>query len=140
MGDMGDLIAVLATLLPSAAADPCLVVEGLDVQRQIAYARADPAALAAVYAEGSAAGTADRQMLTEYRDRGITVRGARLERRSCERLADDRVRSVERLGTAVAVLHDATQRALPRDNWNERDVTLVVEEGRWRIRDVREVG
>lgn len=140
MGGMGDLIALLVTLLPSAAAEPCLIMEGLDVQRQIAYARADPAALTAIYTKESVAGAADRRVLDDYRERGIRVRGVRLERRSCEPLSQDRVRSVERLGGAVAVLADGTERALPRDNWNEREITLVLQDGRWRIRDVRELG
>lgn len=137
---MGDLIAVLATLLPSLSAEPCLVLEGLDVQRQVAFAQGNPAALAAVYAHGSSAGAADLRVLEGYRERGVRVVGARLERRSCEALGERRVRTVERLGPAVAVLSDGTRRPLPRDHWDDRDVRLVVEEGRWRIAAVRKAG
>ncbi|WP_133434145.1 hypothetical protein [Aeromicrobium phragmitis] len=136
---MSDLIAILATLLPSAAASPCLVLDGLDLQREIAYAQANPSGLAAIYATGSTAGAADDRALADYRARGIRVIGADLERRSCEPSGPETVRTIERLGPAVAVLPDGTERALPRDGWNQRDIALVVEDGRWRIGAVRSI-
>ena len=139
MGIMGgELFALLATLLPSASVAPCLVLDGLDLQRQVAFARAEPGLLDHVYAPGSAAGDADRALLADYRERGIRVEGARMIRRSCRAMDANRVHSVEKLGPAVALLPDGSRRALPQDRWDARVITLTFIEGRWRIAEVQQ--
>jgi hypothetical protein len=50
------------------------VLHSWDAQRARAWARADPDALRALYARGSAAGRADVQLLRAYRARGLVVR------------------------------------------------------------------
>ncbi|TSD55552.1 hypothetical protein [Aeromicrobium piscarium] len=133
---MDDLLAAILVLLPrSGAGDPCRVLDGLDLHRAVAYARLDPDGVTAQYAER--AQTDDIATAEDYRRRGVRIEGGRVERQSCEE-ADGRLRVSERLGPAVAVLPDGERQALPREPWQEREVRLVVEHGRWRIASVRD--
>lgn len=133
---MDDLLAAILVLLPrSGAGDPCRVLDGLDLHRAVAYARLDPDGVAAQYAER--ARTDDVATAEDYRRRGVRIEGGRVERRSCE-AADGGLEVSERLGPAVAVLPDGERQMLPREPWQEREVRLVVEHGRWRIAAVRD--
>ncbi|OUZ09486.1 hypothetical protein BHE97_10545 [Aeromicrobium sp. PE09-221] len=132
---MDDLLAAILVLLPrSGAVDPCRVLDGLDLHRAAAYASLDPEGVEAQYVQG--VHTDDIATAEDYRRRGVRVERGRVERRSCEE-ADGRLDVVERLGPAVAVLPGGERQALPREPWQEREVRLVVEHGRWRIASVR---
>ncbi len=132
---MDDLLAAILVLLPRAgAADPCRVLDGLDLHRAAAYARLDPSGVSAQYAQR--ARTEDVATAEDYRRREVRVEGGRVERRSCDEADDGTLNVSERLGPAVAVLPDGEHRALPREPWREREVRLVVEHSRWRIASV----
>ena len=133
---MDDFLAAILVLLPrSGAGHPCHVLDGLDLHRAVGYARLDPDGVAAQYAER--AQTDDIATAEDYRRRGVRIEGGRVERRSCEEADDATLNVSERLGPAVAVLPDGKRQAVPREPWQEREVRLVVEHGRWRIAAVR---
>lgn len=129
---MGELIAALVVLFVPAA-DRCDVLAAVDVVRAHAWAEADTAMLSSLYADD--AGASDVAHLMAWRDRGITVRGARTIRASCHATGSG-LEVVERLGPMVAVLPDGSRRALPAGGWNRRTIELV-HDGRWRIARVR---
>ena len=133
---MDDLLAVILVLLPrTGAGDPCRVLDSLDLHRAVAYARLDPDGVSAQYAERAQAD--DVATADDYRRRGIRIEDGRVERRACEEADDGTLKVSERLGAAVAVLPDGERQSLPREAWQERQVRLVVEDGRWRIASVQ---
>jgi hypothetical protein len=130
---MGELIAALVALvLPSTGG--CDALAALDVVRTAAWTSGDERMLAGAYAAGT--GDGDVARLRAWRQRGITVEGARTVRGSCHGAGASGVEVVERLGPTVAVLPDGNRRTLPTDGWSRRLVTLEREGGRWRIAGV----
>ena len=130
---MGDLLAALVLLL-APRADPCDVLAALDLVRAEAWTRGDSGLLATVYEPE--AGRTDVDRLERWRARGIGLRDMTTTRAACRRVDEATVRVTERLGPAVAVLPDGTRRALPRDGWDVRTVSLRWT-GRWRVTAVR---
>jgi len=119
------------------APDWPVVVRELMQRRADAYARGSPAALVGVHRAGSASLTADRALLRSWSARGLRVHdgvvrvaGVRPLHRSPGRVV---LRVVHQLGAAVAVGHDGTRRALPRDGPQAHRVVLVRTAGGWRI-------
>ena len=132
------------------AAGPAEVPEGLrvlswwDGQRAAAYASGDVAALRALYVPGSSTGRRDTEVLRAYADRGLVVRGLRMQVLACDvthsgpgrirLVVTDRVR-----GAVVAGLAARDPRAigLPSDRPSTRLVTFVRRSGRWVVAEVR---
>lgn len=127
---MNDLLALLLVVL-GGRADGCGVLTGLDVLRAHAYATSDASELAGVYVPGPVL-DAEREQLERWTQRGIRLRGVRMERKSCTVVGKDLVVS-ERLGTTTAVMPNGTERVLPADDWSERRIRLEYVSGRWRI-------
>ncbi|MFC4786306.1 hypothetical protein ACT8ZV_17645 [Nocardioides sp. MAHUQ-72] len=126
---------------PAATRAPAAALRAWDVRRARAWARGDVAALRDLYVPGSAAGRRDVAMLESWNDRGLRVRGMRMQllavdvrERGPERLE---VEVTDRLANAVAV--GAGRRVgLPRDEPSSRTVVLVRAAGEWRVAAVRE--
>lgn len=118
------------------------LLRGWDSRRSRAWASADAAGLRRLYAAGSAAGRRDLAMLRSWRDRGLVVRGMRMQVLDLHvgALAPGRVRMVvtDRLVGAVAV-RGARRLDLPRDAPTTRRLTFVRRDGRWRLAAVQVV-
>ncbi|MCL3836697.1 hypothetical protein [Aeromicrobium duanguangcaii] len=127
---MGEWIAALVALVVPGTGG-CDALAALDVVRTTAWTTGDDRLLAEVYGDG--AGRPDIERLRAWRERGITVEGARTIRASCRDRGPGGVEVVERLGPTVAVMPDGSRRTLPADGWSRRTVTLDREGGRWRI-------
>jgi hypothetical protein len=99
-------VVVMAVRAASPAADDrwAVTLAGLDEQRAVAFARAEPRRLEGVYARGSRALSADARTISGYATRDARVVGARLRILSC-RVIDSssrrvRLDVVDRLGPA----------------------------------------
>lgn len=122
---------------------PAAVLAGWDRQRAEAWAAGDPAALAALYTSGSAAGERDVRMLRRYLARGLRVEGLSTQRlrvvvvsRTDHRLVlrvRDRVVGGTVRGTGVSV-------RLPRDRVSGHLVSLERVGGRWLVGRVEAAG
>jgi len=133
--------SALAAVGPPAAA-PAPVPAGLrvlshwDGLRAAAYASGDVAALRALYASGSETGRRDAAVLRAYADRGLVVRGMRMQLLACDIVLGGprRIRLVvtDRLQGAVVM-----GIRLPTDQPSRRVVTLVRRAGRWLVAEVR---
>jgi hypothetical protein len=136
-----------------AAVGPAQPPEGLrvlsrwDEQRAAAYASGDAVALRALYAPGSGTGRRDAAVLRAYADRGLVVRGLRMQVLSCDVTFSGprRIRLVvtDRLQGAFAVrgaARDPTAIRLPADQPSRRVVTFVRRAGRWLVVEVRTAG
>jgi len=112
------------------------VLRAWDEQRAEAWARGDPALLAALYAPGSRAGRRDRAMLEAWTSRGLVVRGLRtqlLEVRTVRRSPSAwTLRVTDRQAGGVAV-GPGVRRSLPVDAATTRTVVLHRLGGRWRV-------
>jgi hypothetical protein len=134
----GDHRTVARDGAPGVENEAVRLLREWDDRRARAYARGDPAALAALYVAGSRSGAADAAVLRGYVDRGLRVTGMRTQV-----LGADVVRRVgRRLVVEVTdVLLGAVARsgergwALPRDRPSRRRVVLVQEDGRWRVKE-----
>ncbi len=121
------------------------VLATLDRRRAAAYDAADPELLARVYVRGSPALRRDRHLLTRYRERGLRVRGLRMDVSSLRvrRARGDRVVLVvrERLAGGT-VTGPRSHRPLPGDDADRRVLVLRRVDDRgdhrnWRIAAVR---
>jgi hypothetical protein len=113
------------------------VLRAWDGLRSRAYARADAAALARLYAPGSRAGAADLAVLRGYRERGLRVTGMRTQVLSATVLRQSE-RRIELLVTdvlvdAVASDGDRMRWSLPHDRPSTRRVVLVRVDQTWRV-------
>jgi hypothetical protein len=139
----------VAAVGPPAAA-PAQLPEGLrvlstwDGLRAAAYASGDVGALRALYAAGSVTGRRDVAMLRAYADRGLVVRGMRMQVLACEITFSGphriRVLVTDRLRGAVVfpgAARDPTAVRLPADQPSRRVVTFVRRAGRWLVAEVR---
>ena len=122
------------------AADP--VVEALrawDVRRAEAWAADDPAALRALYADGSRTGRADVALLREYAARGVAVSGMAMQLLAVEVIErdDDAATLVvtDRLAR-VEARHHGRALTLPADLPTTHRVTLVRVGERWLVDEV----
>lgn len=107
-----------------------------DGRRARAWARGDPAALARLYVPCSAAGRHDLAMLRAWSERGLTVRGMRMQLlavRVRARAADRLVLDVtDRLARAVAIGPQG-RADLPGDSASTRTIVLRRLAGEWRV-------
>lgn len=109
-----------------------------DRRRAEAYAAGSVPRLRSLYVAG--AGRADARLLQSYVDRGLTVRGMRVQVLALRVLRDDdrllgvrvtdRVVGAEAWGSSGAI-------ALPRDSPTTRVLTLRHVGGAWRVSSVR---
>jgi hypothetical protein len=118
--------------------DTVRLLRAWDHRRARAYAKGDPAALAALYVAGSRTGAADVAVLRGYLDRDLRVTGMRTQLLG----ADVVERGVRRLTVLVtdvltgAVATSGDRRwALPRDRPSTRRVVLVRVAGEWRVEE-----
>ena len=122
------------------AEPPVAVLRGWDEQRAAAYARADEEALRGLYVAESGAGTRDVALLRRYRDHGLRVADMRTQVLAVEvqEESEDRLvlRVTDRLADGVAV-GGGLRVTLPRDRATTRVLTLVRQEGEWRMAAVR---
>lgn len=116
------------------------VLGRLDDRRTRALRDANPSALAAVYAPGSAVLARDRATLGAYQRRGLRLRGAELALLEVRVLGREpgrvRLHVVDRLGGTSAVTPAGRGLPLPRDRATERVVTLVRTAAGWRVASV----
>ncbi len=152
---VGVLLAVVllagAVLLPSggpqrptaAVGDrtgPLTVLRVWDRARAAAWRDGDVRALGRLYAPGSPAGRADREMLRSYVERGLRVTGLRMQVASAEVRRADAGRIVmlvtDRLSGAAVATGAEGVHPLPRDRWSRRRVVLVRVGERWRVASV----
>jgi hypothetical protein len=114
-----------------------------DGLRADAYAAGDVAALGALYAPGSVSGRRDVELLRAYADRGLAVRGMRMQLLACKvvRARPRRVRLLvtDRLQGAFVVrrsARDPTAIRLPADRASRRVVTFVRRSDSWVVEEV----
>jgi hypothetical protein len=117
------------------------VLQRLDARRSAAFARADPAALEAVYARAAPALRRDRDRLAALVTRGQRAEGLRLratEVSQQDRHADRVVLRVVDVLAPYTVRSLDSGRATPQPGRGARAwrVTLVRDRGRWRFYDV----
>jgi hypothetical protein len=120
-----------------------LVLSDWDRRRAQAYATGDVAALDSLYVPGSRTGRRDHRLLRAYVDRGLVVRGMRMQVLACELVFMGarriRVLVTDRLQGALVVgqsARDPTTIRLPADRPSRRVVTFVRRGGRWRVSEV----
>lgn len=126
---------------PAADAPPAVaalaVLRDWDRARARAWERGDPAALRALYVRGSPAGAADVAMLRRWRERGLRVRGMRMQVLGVRLQARGPHRVVvvvtDRLVGAVAVPGGLP---LPRDQPTRRRLELRRVAGQWLLAEV----
>ena len=129
---------------PAQVPEELRVLSGWDRQRAAAYASGDVAALRALYVPGSGTGRQDAAVLRAYADRGLVVRGLRMQVLACDisYSGPGRIRLVvtDRVQGAVVVrgaARDPTAIRLPSDRPSRRVVTFVRRAGRWLVAEVR---
>ncbi|WP_344150122.1 hypothetical protein [Nocardioides koreensis] len=129
---------VVATV---AGRDPVAALRAWDRRRAEAWAHGDLRALRDLYVPGSAACRRDVAMLAAWSDRGLRVRGMRMQLLAAElRTSSERRLEVvvtDRLAHAVAVGR-GTRVPLPRDAPSTRTVVLRRLAGEWRVALVRD--
>ncbi|GAC1440712.1 MAG: hypothetical protein NVSMB55_06360 [Mycobacteriales bacterium] len=116
-------------------------LDRLDAARSAAFAGADPAKLAAVYAAASPLLVADRMAVERLRASGRRARGVRHAVRSAAQLSNDGHRAVLRVVDVLAAydLTDAAGRLLSRTSPRRAatfTVTLITTAGGWRLQSV----
>jgi hypothetical protein len=113
------------------------VLDQLDAHRARAYASGRPGLLLRVYLRGTRVLASDRRMLTSWTRRGAVVSGARLQVLEVCRLTSPgrsvRLRVVDRLAPATALLDSGERIRLPRDEPTERMIVLRRTPEGWRI-------
>ena len=129
-----------APLLP-VASGPAGILAEWDERRSAAWADADPAALRALYAQGSRAGAADVRLLRRYVVRGLRVTGLRTQVLSLEVVESDddllSVRVTDRIVGGRASGGGESVR-LPADRASTRRIDLVKVGERWLVDEVRD--
>lgn len=119
------------------------VISAWDRRRAAAYAAADVRALRALYRPASRSGAADVRMLEEYVDRGLRVRGLRMQLLAVEVIRSDAKRVLlevtDRMVGAEVVGRGEPVR-LPVDRASHRRVGFVLVDGSWVVTEVRPVG
>lgn len=151
LAGLGCLLAVGVAWRPSGVVarapavdrtEPLAVLAAWDRSRAHAWRIGDQAALARLYAPGSAAGAADRELLAAYARRGLRVTGLSMQRAAVEVVTQDDERIVmvvtDRVVGAAAV-GPRGRINLPRDDWSRRLVVLRASGDQWRVVDVRDV-
>lgn len=136
-------VAVVATERPRES-EPLRILRSWDRARSRAYARADAAALAALYLPESHTGSADLSVLRGYRDRGLRVTSLRT-RVIALRVLDSgpvrlKVEVTDVLIDATAVAPDGRRWTLPADRPTTRTVVLRLVAGRWLVEEAYDVG
>lgn len=139
-GSVAEPAGAVPAAQPGVEDDAVLVLREWDEARAAAYAVGSLPALRRLYVEGSAAGRADVRMLRAYVDRGLVVRGMRMQVLSVEVVSRTattlRLRVTDRLVGAVAVAGETTY-PLPADSADDRVLDLRLVAGGWRVAGVR---
>lgn len=134
-------VLLAAPFAAAPATHGAALLHELDRTRAEAFTTGDAALLSEVYPHGSTLLEADTELLRDYLDRGMTLRGGRLQLLEAEVLSDGAdeivLDIVERLGPTRVVLHDGGSTMLPRDLPSRRQVTMRSTAEGWRIVDVR---
>lgn len=133
--------AILGTLVGAGDADErCLHLGRLDAARIEALISGDPRSLDQVHA-GEAGREADAEVIADYRERGLRIRGAALRRLSCsvhEETASTVVLDVvEVLGPTWVVDGGGRWRRLPDPEPAPRRITVVHTDVGWRVAGAR---
>ncbi|MFB9313896.1 nuclear transport factor 2 family protein [Nocardioides plantarum] len=145
-GGVGDPTTV-PRLAPEQSATPSAhprhrareVLRRWDADRERAWRRADPAALARLYTPGSVAGARDIAMLRAWTHRGARVTELTTQVLRLQVLSDRGRRLVLVVTDRVAqvgVAGVASVGGLPRDRPSTRRIVLVRTAGRWRVASV----
>lgn len=117
------------------------VLERLSRVRSVAWRRDDPQLLRRVYDPAASALVKDQRRLRRYADRGLSVRGARLEFGPVRVLRRTpgvvQLRVIDQLRPAVAVGPNGQRFELPHDRPTRHSLVLHRRAGRWRIAEVR---
>jgi hypothetical protein len=134
----GDERPAASAVSPGVESEAVRLLRAWDERRARAYARGDPAGLAALYVPGSRTGAADVAALRAYVARGLRVTGMRTQvlgaavlRRTARRLV------VEVTDVLLGAVARSGERGwtLPRDQPTQRRVVLVREDGRWQVEE-----
>jgi hypothetical protein len=116
------------------------ILAQLDSRRTHAWRTGRPRLLAAVWTASSTGLAKDRRLLAAYTRRGMRVDGASLEFARVEVASRTpytvRLRTIDRLRSAVAVRPSGTTIALPQDSWSRHLVTLRRTPTGWRLGEV----
>jgi len=124
---------------PPAEAAARLVLREWDERRAAAYAAGAVGELRSLYVPGSAVGKADTRLMQAYVDRGLVVRGMRMQVLALAVLRASpsviRVRVTDRL-VGVEARGPKGVLPLPRDSPSTRVVTLRLVDGVWRVASV----
>ena len=142
--DPSPVAAVAPELAEPTGARPAVraleILRRWDRLRAAAYAAGEPASLRRLYSPGSWAGARDVRLLRRYAERGLVVRGLRMQVLDVEVLASApgtlRLRVVERLAGAT-VVDGASQVALPIGRARSRVLTFDDAGKGWRVRSAR---
>ncbi len=112
----------------------------LDQRRASAWQAGKPRLLRTVYSPGSKILAKDRRMLSDYRERGLRVRGVHLHfgrvHVLVHRAGVVRVRVVDRLSAVVAARPGGRALPLPSDQPTRHELVLRREPNGWRIAGV----
>jgi hypothetical protein len=129
---------------PTSAVNWPAVVGQLDANRAMAFSRADPALLGAVYATGSAPLAADARAINGLRAEGAVAEGVRHDLRRVQVIAASATTAdlevIDRMGT-YRVLGDAGRvlRQVPAGSDGRVRIVLVAFGGHWLISAVSRV-
>jgi hypothetical protein len=122
------------------ADDALAVLRAWDGRRARAWAASDVVALGRLYTVGSRSGRHDRALLEAYADRGLRVRGLRMQVLAVDVRSRSSRRMVlvvtDRLADAVAVGH-GVRVPLPSDRASTWLITFVRAAGEWRVAEVQ---
>jgi hypothetical protein len=120
------------------AMEAAAVLRAWDAARAKAWADGSVPALRRLYVGG--AGERDVGLLRDYRRRGLTVDGLRMQVLGLDvlrhRPGEWRLRVTDRVAAGVVTDRDGRRRPLPRDQATTREVVLVRGDGGWRVSEV----
>ncbi len=112
-------------------------LQALDARRSRAFSTLNPADLNAIYVPGSPPWSADRALLTSYRDRHIRIEGLRMQIETVTVETPGKttvvLRIVDRLISGVAVTASGQRTTLPPGQPTARRLTLTTNTTTWRI-------
>jgi hypothetical protein len=118
---------------------PLTVLHAWDERRAAAWAAGNASALAALYTPGSPAGSADLKLLRRYAERGLRVRGMRMQVLGARTLTVRphllELEVIDRLASAVVFRIDDPQvlGRLPSDAATTHRLVLRRVDGRWLV-------
>lgn len=112
-------------------------LQALDVRRSRAFSTLNPADLNTIYVPGSPPWSADRALLTSYRDRHIRIEGLRMQIETVTVETPGKttvvLRIVDRLVSGTAITASGQRTAFPPGKPTPRRLTLTANANNWRI-------